>query len=54
MADPSGDFTARAIARNVYSKKSKELAQLGTGIVTEGIDDKENLVRYDNLLPDHY
>ena len=45
MADPSGDFTARAIARNVYSKKFKELAQLGTGIVTEGIDDKENLAR---------
>ena len=43
LADPTGEFAARAITRNVNSDKAKELAKLGAKVVTADIDDVESL-----------
>jgi uncharacterized protein YbjT (DUF2867 family) len=45
MSDVSGDFTARALTRNVNSDKAKELAKLGAEIVAADVDDVESLKR---------
>jgi uncharacterized protein YbjT (DUF2867 family) len=43
LNDPSGEFTARAITRNVNSDKALELARLGAEMVTADIDNIESL-----------
>ena len=43
MADKSGEFTARALTRDVNSEKAKALAQLGAEIVAVDIDNYESL-----------
>lgn len=43
MADASGEFTARALTRNVNSEKSKALAELGAEVVQADIDNYETL-----------
>lgn len=43
MADKSGEFTARALTRNVNSDKAKALAQLGAEVVETDIDNYESL-----------
>ena len=45
LSDASGDFTARAITRNVNSDKAKELAKLGAEVVAADVDDVESLKR---------
>jgi uncharacterized protein YbjT (DUF2867 family) len=42
-SDPGGNFTARALTRDVNSKKSKELADLGAEVVAADVDDLESL-----------
>lgn len=43
LDDKDGEFTARAITRNVNSDKAKELAQLGAEVVPGNVDDIESL-----------
>ena len=43
LNDRTGDFTARAITRDVNSPKAKELARLGAEVVAGDIDDVESL-----------
>jgi uncharacterized protein YbjT (DUF2867 family) len=43
MMDRSGEFTARAITRNVNSEKAKALAKLGAEVVAGDVDDVESL-----------
>lgn len=43
LADKSGDFTARALTRDVNSDKAKALADLGTEVVAVDIDNYESL-----------
>jgi uncharacterized protein YbjT (DUF2867 family) len=43
LSDPSGDYTARAITRNVNSDKARELANLGAEVVRADVDDVESL-----------
>jgi len=43
MADKSGEFTARAITRDVNSDKAKALAALGAEVVAADIDNEESL-----------
>ena len=43
MADKNGDFTARAITRDVNSDKAKALAALGAEVVAADIDNEESL-----------
>jgi uncharacterized protein YbjT (DUF2867 family) len=43
MADKSGEFTARALTRDVNSDKAKALAQLGAEVVAVDIDNYESL-----------
>ena len=43
MADPSGRFIARAIARDVNSEKAGALAKLGAEVVAADIDDEASL-----------
>jgi len=45
LADPSGEFTARALTRNVNSDKAKTLANLGADGVAADLDDIESLKR---------
>ncbi len=45
MNDASGDYTARAITRDVDSEKAKALAALGAEVVSADIDDVESLKR---------
>ena len=45
LSDVSGDFTARALTRNVSSDKAKELAKLGAEVVAADVDDVESLKR---------
>lgn len=45
MADKSGDFTARAITRDVNSDKAKALAALGAEVVAADIDDEASLTK---------
>jgi uncharacterized protein YbjT (DUF2867 family) len=43
MADKSGEFTARALTRDVSSDKARALADLGAEVVAVDIDDAESL-----------
>lgn len=43
LADKSGEFTARALTRNVNSDNAKALAQLGAEVVAVDIDNYESL-----------
>jgi len=45
LSDVSGDFTARALTRNVSSDKAKELAKLGAEVIAADVDDVESLKR---------
>jgi len=45
LADPNGEFTARALTRNVNSEKAKALAKLGAEVVPADVDDVESLKR---------
>lgn len=45
LNDPSGEFTARALTRDVNSDKAKELARLGAEVVAVDVDDPESLKR---------
>jgi uncharacterized protein YbjT (DUF2867 family) len=45
LADPSGEFAARAITRDANSPKAKELARLGAEVVSANVDDAESLKR---------
>ena len=43
LADPSGEFTARALTRNIDSEKAKALAKLGAEVVETDVDDVRKL-----------
>ncbi len=43
LADPSGDFAARALTRKVDSEKARELAELGVEVVAADLDDGKSL-----------
>jgi uncharacterized protein YbjT (DUF2867 family) len=43
MADKSGEFTARALTRNVNSDKAKALKELGAEVVAADVDNYESL-----------
>jgi uncharacterized protein YbjT (DUF2867 family) len=43
LDDPGGGFTARAITRDVNSKKARQLAELGAQVVKGDLDDVESL-----------
>lgn len=43
LSDPSGDFSLRALTRDVNSEKARELAQLGAELVAADVDDAESL-----------
>jgi uncharacterized protein YbjT (DUF2867 family) len=45
MNDPSGGFTARAVARDINSDKAKALAALGVEVVAGDVDDEASLQR---------
>ncbi|WP_194908763.1 NmrA/HSCARG family protein [Catenulispora rubra] len=45
LADPNGEFLARAITRDADSAKAKELAALGAEVVTADLDDQDSLRR---------
>ena len=43
LEDKTGEFTARALTRDVNSNKAKELAQLGAEVVAANVDDVDSL-----------
>ena len=43
MADKSGEFTARALTRNVNSDKAKALKAIGAEVVAADVDNYESL-----------
>jgi len=45
LQDPSGEFAARAITRDVNSEKAKALAKLGAEVVAADVDDRASLER---------
>ncbi len=45
LKDPAGEFSARAITRDVNSEKARALAQLGTEVVAGDVDDEASLKR---------
>ena len=45
LNDPSGEFTARAITRDVNSETARALAQLGAEVVAGDVDDESSLQR---------
>ena len=45
LADPSGEFSARAITRDPNSDKAQELAALGAEVVAGDVDDEASLER---------
>lgn len=45
LNDPSGEFAARALTRDVNSDKAKELDRLGADVVAADVDDPESLER---------
>ena len=45
LNDKNGEFTVRAITRDVNSEKAKELAKLGAEVVAADVDDVESLKR---------
>jgi len=45
MSDPSGEFVARAVTRDIHSDKSRALAALGAEVVAGDVDDPASLER---------
>ena len=45
LADPSGEFSARAITRDPSSEKAQQLAALGAEVVAGDVDDEASLER---------
>lgn len=45
LNDPNGDFTVKAVTRDVNSEKAKELADLGAQLVVADIDDAASMQR---------
>jgi uncharacterized protein YbjT (DUF2867 family) len=45
LNDPAGEFTVRALTRNINSDKAKALAALGAEVVAADLDDVESLRR---------
>jgi uncharacterized protein YbjT (DUF2867 family) len=45
LNDPSGEFSARALTRNVNSDKAKQLAKQGAEVVAVDVDNAESLKR---------
>ena len=45
LADDSGEYTARAITRNVESDKASALAEAGADVTAADLDDVESLER---------
>jgi uncharacterized protein YbjT (DUF2867 family) len=45
QSDTTGEFTARALTRDVNSDKARELAKLGAEVVAADVDDAESLKR---------
>ncbi len=45
MADRQGDFTARAVTRDIRSERAKELRSLGAEVVAADVDDEASLVK---------
>jgi uncharacterized protein YbjT (DUF2867 family) len=45
LADPSGEFSARGLSRNINSEKAQALAKLGAEVVAADVDDLESLKR---------
>jgi uncharacterized protein YbjT (DUF2867 family) len=45
LADASGEFTARALTRDINSAKAKDLAKLGAEVVSVNVDDVDSLRR---------
>jgi uncharacterized protein YbjT (DUF2867 family) len=45
LADPSGEFTARALTRNPDSDKAKALAEAGAEVVAADIDDAASIAK---------
>jgi uncharacterized protein YbjT (DUF2867 family) len=45
LNDPEGEFTARALTRDIHGAKAKELAQLGAEVVAADVDQPESLKR---------
>jgi uncharacterized protein YbjT (DUF2867 family) len=43
LANPDGEFTARALTRDVNSSKAQELARLGAEVVAADVNDKDSL-----------
>ncbi len=43
IADKSGEFTARALTRDVNSEKAKALKNLGAEVVAYNVDDYDSL-----------
>jgi len=43
--DPNGDFSARALTRDIHSDKARELANLGAEVVAADLDDPESITR---------
>lgn len=45
QSDPNGEFTARAITRDVNSDKARQLASLGAEVVAANIDDTASIAK---------
>ena len=45
LADPSGEFAARALSRNPQSAKAQALSELGAEVVAADLEDEESLKR---------
>ena len=45
LADADGEFTARAVTRNVESDKARALAEAGAEVVAADLDDVDSLER---------
>lgn len=45
LNNPDGEFTARALTRNVHSEKAEQLKKMGVEVVEADVDDAESLKR---------
>ena len=45
LANPKGEFRARAITRDPNSDRARQLSQLGTEVVAGNVDDESSLSR---------